>query len=252
MTIDYPQNKNGLFILSAQDFDDIADGFYEEKCPEIKNGALPVDIEKVAEECLYLTVIFRPLASTGSVLGLVTFGDCELVLRDGEGKKSRCDYPEGTILVEQALLREGLANRRRFTIAHEVSHWLLHRSYYSPTNKKYSYYIACRAGNIERVRRRITSDDHWAEWQADQLAAALLMPKAAFVRHTHEAVYETRSSMENLRSGQNRDAVRYVARRLSEKFMVSHKAVEIRLRGLGLISEGSSGLKRAVEVTLPK
>ena len=247
MTIDYPQNENGLFILSARDFDDIAAAFYEEKCPEIKAVALPVDIEAIAAEQLYLTVVFRPLVSTGSVLGLVTFCDCELELRDEEGKKALFRYPGGTILVERALLHKGLAHRRRFTIAHEVSHWLLHRSYHSPTNKKYSYYISCSSASIERVRHKTTSDDRWAEWQADQLAAALLMPKNTFVPCANAAIYETRCPVESFRSGQNRGAVLHVIRRLSEKFTVSHKAVEIRMRGLGLIS-ADNGLKTAVDI----
>ena len=252
MTIDYPQNENGLFVLSARDFDDIADRFFDEKCRGVKNVTPPVDIEAIAADCLYLTVVCRPLVSTGSVLGLVTFCNAELELRDEDGMKSLCSYPGGTILVERSLLKSGLAPRRRFTIAHEVAHWLLHRTYHSPTNKKYSYYISCRSENIERVRRNTTSDDRWAEWQADQLAAALLMPKEAFVRDALESVRETRCPAEKFRSGQNRDAARYVIRRLSEKFAVSHKAVEIRMRGLGLIVGDDSGLKRAVEVTPSK
>ena len=252
MTVDYPQNENGLFILSARDFDEIAVGFYDEKCPEIKKGGLPVDIETIATERLYLNVVFRPLVSTGSILGLVTFCDCELELRDEEGKRDVCGYPGGTILVERALLREELTHRRRFTIAHEVSHWLLHRSYHSPTNKKYSYYISCSSVNIERVRHKTVSDDRWAEWQADQLAAALLMPREAFEAYARGAIHEAKCTMESFRSGHRRDAMLYVARRLSEKFMVSHRAVEIRMRGLGIISGDKSGLKRAVEVIPPK
>ena len=76
--------------------------------------------------------------------------------------------------------------RYRFTLAHEVSHWLIHRPFHSPTNKQYECrtvnqsYIACRSADIENKKHINKYDTDWQEWQADSLASALLMPQNTF------------------------------------------------------------------------
>ena len=96
----------------------------------------------------------------------------------------------------------GDSSRRRFTIAHEIGHFVLHPERCRPE----------RGGAVNEAGRR-------EEREADAFAAELLMPE----RLVREAVRE-----------QGLDATR-----LAERFEVSRKAMQTRLRGLGLLERHS-------------
>ena len=83
-------------------------------------------------------------------------------------------YLDGqTILIEKRLLCRPFAiGRRNFTIAHELAHLLLNRR--SPDMYDSQYRHCCF--NRKLVKKEITD---WYEWQADALAAALLLPPDA-------------------------------------------------------------------------
>lgn len=92
--------------------------------------------------------------------------------------------------------------RKRFTIAHEIAHYLLHRN-----------------GEVEHVdyrrpREYYSEDDLKKEFQANMLAASLLMPESLVVRTWKET--------------QDVDT-------LATLFRVSKKAAAIRLDALGLL-----------------
>jgi len=96
----------------------------------------------------------------------------------------------------------GSERRRRFTIAHEIGHYVLHES-----GPRYE-----RGGSVNEAAR-------WREREADTFAAELLMPEH-MVRH---AVLEEGAD----------------ARRLADRFEVSVQAMSIRLRRLGLAERQS-------------
>jgi hypothetical protein len=96
----------------------------------------------------------------------------------------------------------GDSGRRRFTIAHEIGHFVLHPERCRPE----------RGGAVNEAGRR-------EEREADAFAAELLMPEHL----VREAARE-----------QGPDATR-----LAERFEVSRKAMQTRLRGLGLLERHS-------------
>lgn len=93
--------------------------------------------------------------------------------------------------------------RDRFTIAHEIGHYVLHFLWPRHKGKKISKLIATRFG----------SDP--AEWEANWFAAAFLMPEKEFL----EAFRVLQSSTE----------------RLAAQFKVSALAAQTRAKALGLI-----------------
>lgn len=93
--------------------------------------------------------------------------------------------------------------RDRFTLAHELGHYYLH--YVWP--KQVGKHIPERVYALRKGSNRI-------EWEANWFAAAFLMPKAIFRTAFREA------------NGNVRE--------LADRFLVSTKAVEVRIQDLGL------------------
>jgi hypothetical protein len=122
--------------------------------------APPVPIDEIAECHLELDLRFdnmeRRLQRKG-VLGAIWIEDKRVVI-------------DGSLDPTTNPLKNG---RYRFTLAHEVGHWALHRLYYLAHAKQPALFgaddepsIICRAGDMEPI-----------EWQANSFAAHVLMPK---------------------------------------------------------------------------
>jgi hypothetical protein len=140
----------------------------------------PVDVEAIAKD-LGIKIYREDLGSE-------IFGS---LLRD----RSRGGWSGYAI----CLNRNNHPNRQRFTLAHEIAHFVLHRD-------------LAEAGIIDDIHYRSTlSNIH--ETQANQLAADILMPRALVAKE-------------------------YVSRMegppLAARFLVSELAMNIRLRGMRL------------------
>ena len=124
--------------------------------------APPVPIEQIAEVLLQLTLEFKDMKQlfpSADVHGAIWFAD-------------------GKIGIEQEL--EPLASpsrqgRYHFTLAHEVGHWRLHRAHYKRRPAERMFFedrtpqpdVVCRSSERKKP----------VEWQADNFAGCLLMPR---------------------------------------------------------------------------
>lgn len=126
-----------------------------------------VDISELAE-MLGFTIDYQYLSEDGAILGMTASQPVSAVICDLD-----YDLDGSTILIEQRLLHPSLTGRRNFTIAHELAHQIINRTYpeeYAMENRVFCDYR--RSGQHKEI-----SD--WHEWQADALGAALLLPKEA-------------------------------------------------------------------------
>ena len=242
MKLDFERKSNGMYIISRVGMDKVAREFLSEYAPNALTKAEPVGISSIAEEHLGLTLKYQNLSPNGEISGLVTFGDTEYDCYDRMFRPVKLEIADGTILIDVSLSKEISYPRRRYTIAHEVSHRLLHRSYRSPSNKQFSFrgkhgaLIACRAGNIERPYDDggTKTDPEWEEWQADALAAAILMPKDTF-GPLAETMIHSRTGTRFLSQATPREIRQDIIKRIAGAFVVSHRATEIRLKHLKLM-----------------
>ena len=197
MQLDYPMKRNGMYIIKKKDFDDIGERVLREYMPCALEYPQAVDIMRLATDCLYLDVKNAYITPDGSVLGMITFGDAEFTGYDAGFSEEKMVLPEGTVVIDYSLWGNEQKGRRRFTLAHECSHWICHRTYHSPSKRIYEFrrngpgsVIACRAENIEgnRPPGSYKDENDWEEWQADSLAAAILMPRRTFGEAFREAM----------------------------------------------------------------
>lgn len=132
--------------------------------------------------------------------------------------------------------------RYRFTVAHEVGHWQLHRDLFLARIAQDSLFgasepsVICRAGLPNKPP---------IEWQADAFAAHILMPRHMVVR-AWEKLRGTSNPIfieENVSlasTGQQRfrlGPAEAIACELSSTFEVSPQAMKIRLRNIGLLRD---------------
>ena len=250
MQLNYRMKSNGMYILSRKDCDNLGEVVLQEYMPLALERPRSVDITCLATECLYLDIKDRYITLDGSVLGAIAFGDTRFVGYGPDHEQETIELPEGTILIDYSLLGQEKKGRRRYTLAHECSHWICHRTYHSSANRIYEFrkngpgrMIACRTENIE-VKRTADSyknftDSDWEEWQADSLAAAILMPRRTFAEGFRDAMRHVGVRQNYLIKGDDEFVEREVIRYLMKVFEVSYTATEIRLKNLGLMREYS-------------
>jgi len=242
MELHYPQKTNGMYILDRSQIDEIATMLLQYYQPSALAHTRPVDIDALAEDGLCLTVRYAALGFGSGVLGLTAFEDVEnLPCLDDMFRPTRISLSAGTVVIHTEL--QGNKPRRRFTVAHECAHWVLHRSFHSPTNQKYAFraqqspYRACRAERIERTRQyTFKTDTDWGEWQADTLASALLMPLKPFRSFSEQIIYNNyhRRYLLPKTNWEYFETIEEIA----DQFQVSKTAAEIRLKQLGYIPKG--------------
>jgi len=180
---------------------------YDEYFLNFEPQAIP--IERIIEDAYGLNIDFMRLTIAGNELG-------RMVCENGYSTRfapDKDDYElvkvtEGTMLIESRLLEKPQYHGRyRFTLAHELAHWIIHKHLFKGTSTAAAHYKSDVRG-LNTI-----------EWQADYLAAAILMPAGLVKRAFHRVRNEKVD----------------IIKKLAEIFEVSKQAMRIRLEELGLI-----------------
>lgn len=128
--------------------------------------------------------------------------------------------------------------RRRFTTAHELGHYFLGHSQYMLGEKFYKNMDF----NLEKPFGIGITDIVRLEWQANQFASYLLLPKEHFLKDF--LYYAQKFGLENKGFGFifldkqqcNQDTFIKISSPLMQKYKVSRSVVKIRLKKLGLLN----------------
>ena len=117
-----------------------------------------------------ITLEYQCLRKTGCVLGETIFDDGGAIIYDYDiPGYTVIAVKGGTILIDSSLCREDASTGRlRFTCAHELAHWLLHKRLYSETGES----AAMMTGtNIVRTQNSAL------EMQANLLGSSIVAEK---------------------------------------------------------------------------
>jgi hypothetical protein len=238
----FTKPKSDLPFLSPQAFEDEAAlmlAEYGNAHQQVDDPPVPID--DIAEKHFKLVVEITDMVAKfpeGNVLGAIYFNDRKIV-------------------VDRRLVPEefpAMRGRYRFTIAHELAHWRLHRHLYLRRANE-PQLLPSGEPKPDHVLRDGKPDPK--EYQANRLASCLLMPREMVKRAWHEAqggmdpvclddLLPRQPQIlagEVLRRGglsMGQEAVdnalfEHVARPLAKKFEVSPEAMRIRLEGLNLL-----------------
>lgn len=192
-------------------------------------GELFVPVEEILESHLGLTLDFADLpARIGypDVLGATW-------------------VKERNVIIDQSLdpnVYPGKEGRYRFTVAHELGHWELHRHLFEGIPGQLSLFRD--EEKREPIVCRTRSSKEPIEWQADAFAGYLLMPKERVFRAWREkfgqlvpyvAVHEVADKAAKWGLSEDNTPTVDLAKEMAKRFLVSGQAMQIRLVGLNLI-----------------
>ena len=214
--------------ISNKEIDELGKGIVISYQKKFVNGQLPdcVDIEGIANS-LGLKVLYESIAEEDlRKIGFLADGRTPLkVVRNGK-VVSFC-FPLGTIVLDSSLKKENESGKRRFTIAHEVAHYILNRHNPIPQfqrewDPEYTY-----------TQEELKNQFNMQESQADKLAAALLMPEFIIVRALEKegVIGGIRVYGNSVVSKEDRSRLD----RIAERIGVSYTALMIRLRQFCLL-----------------
>lgn len=177
-------------------------------------NSIPVDIDHIVEFGYRLEV--RPLKNLKSSL-------------DMEGMLSK---DRKTIFVDSDTYTDDrFYARHRFTLAHEIGHYELHKEFYEQTQ------FETPEQWLELLQKIDPVDLEWCERHADEFAGRLLVPveflnaeidrlRPDFDRLDQESRSRGLSYPEEIQKWK----MVYVARKIAAKFEVSQKVIEIRIK----------------------
>lgn len=146
------------------------------KLPEIQAQPLyRIDPEILVEKVLKLKLDYCHLSLDGSVLGLTSYKEIGVEIFDMADEECYYFLDGKTVLVEQELKRDITKQGRcNFTTAHEAAHqifkMLFPKEYGIAAERQPLHFYKA----YSETRKPITD---WEEWQANTLAAAILLPQ---------------------------------------------------------------------------
>ena len=166
-----------------------------------------------------------PLCSDGSILGLTVFQKCSFTVIFGDGTKLVDVFMPRDIVIDSALAADSCTGCRNFTIAHKAAHQILADLFPNDYGKA----VKCRGHIAYRERNGQPS---WEEWQANTLAAELLMPTFLVNAEIERArLCLPNGILYKSASDPNYEKILEMARRIG----VSWSAIRIRLQQMQVI-----------------
>lgn len=217
--------------LSRAELDEISEGLikvYAERNP--KRVIQYIDIEHFITDFLMLKIEYASFAEQDSGrIGFSADGKTPLLIHQ-DGKIIPFVFPKDTIVLDKFLLAEKEKGRRRFTLSHEASHHILSRMRLTQSTARFhTEFDNERSYSKEELAQMFAS----VEWQADTMAASLLMPR--FI--VENALSRFTNSEPIKIYGNNTFTVRdkETLRRMASYLGVSYTALVIRLQHLDML-----------------
>lgn len=211
--------------------DRVLNAYY--KLPTVNKDQLwRIELEVLIQEVLNLTLDCCHLSVDGSILGVTSFKPVELDIF-GLDDEQQSYYMDGkTILVEKDLYENAaMRGRCNFTMAHEASHQIFKMLFpvdygMKPSRPALHFY------RPHSETRKPISD--WEEWQANTLAAAILLPvdlvgRALFTFQLPTKIKVLSKRLDEKVFARFEDAANFLG--------VSKTAFAIRLKQLGILEK---------------
>ncbi|MEI7730992.1 MAG: ImmA/IrrE family metallo-endopeptidase [Verrucomicrobiota bacterium] len=235
-------SEDGIPILKARQIEDIATEVLDKYCPKALRVPVQTPVLEIIQELGKTTGLQSSILDLGykngaKILGLVNFSRKLLSLDN--------------------LLAGERKVQMRFTAAHEIGHWILHRWNYKnwrfaqPRQEQET--LQDDEETLCRLDERTPQD--WLEWQANVFAASLVLPRATFLK----ALVETQLFYGITRNvgkvwisdaDYSRRDFQLVSGSLANIYGVSLTSIRVRLNTFNLLNDETSHKGRSVSQSL--
>lgn len=218
---------------SKEMLDNVAAEFLQEYYPEALKKPMAVPIMEIAMKKMGLKVYTEySLSEDFSVFGLVCFtsGIAEIYDKD-EDEYRAIKVRRGTMFIDPDTYLKRNQGCFNNTVAHECFHWYKHRNYHlysKAADGEDAIAFRCPTEEKNEIFHDDWDDIDWMEWQANNAAPRILMPKVTFFTAADEIIAEGRSKYGNALEEW------WVILRLAELYDVSKQSAEIRMSELGI------------------
>jgi len=177
------------------------------------DGKIPVDIERIIEVNLKMNII--------PVKNMTSYCDTEAHI-SSDWKNIHVDADK--------FCDERYVSRLRFSFAHEIGHFRIHKDLYESFN-------IVRVEDFYNFIKEIDEKEYgYLETQAHKFACALLLPRTMLIADANYW-YRFLSEVYNLEGVKWTEANAYIAKPIAEKYGVSQEAAEIALNSVKRISD---------------
>lgn len=167
-----------MLKLSRKDLENIAERVLVSyrNLPEVKKKKMyRIDPELLLTKVLGLNIEYQHLSVDGSILGLTSFEEVEVEVLDYTDMDSFFFLDGKTVLVERDLHDDSAqVGRCNFTTMHEGGHQILKRLFPNEYGSTQQIPVVHYYKHNSEKNKPISD---WEEWQANTLAAAILMPR---------------------------------------------------------------------------
>jgi hypothetical protein len=188
-------------VLSYEQLRKLAENFLDEFHEE---RTLPVPIEEIAEFDFELEII--PMDGILDDLEVDAFLTSDL----------------SSIYVDQFVM-EHRPRRFRFSLAHEIAHFQLHRPLYDEARVR-------SVKDWQKLQKAIKEDDYaWMEFQANSFAGLVLVPTAELNQQFHEGIKVAKAAGLSDQTLWSEAGKSYLAAWLADQFDVSEQVIEKRM-----------------------
>jgi Zn-dependent peptidase ImmA (M78 family) len=180
--------------------------------PDLLREPTSIPVEDIMEEVYGLSIEYQYIRNNGRILGETVFENALVPIYERENNEGYKLIPvkAGTVIIDAGLLNRRNDGRLRYTCAHELAHWILHKELYTRLGETAAMTKAVKSSESDRIIER----------QADVLSSYLLMPKGTVKMAFHRSANSPTGKITEL----------------ARLFRVSKQAMEIRLKEMGLLN----------------
>ena len=217
--------------MSRAEIEEISEGLIKLYAQKYRNKAVQyIDIEHFITEFLLLHIEYASFAEDDcGRIGFMADGETSLLIHN-DGKIIPFVFPKDTIVLDKILLSEKEHGRRRFTMAHEASHHILCKMYSVPsTGRFHTEFDSERNYSKDELVQMSAS----AEWQADTMGAALLMPR--YIIENAMAKFHNSQPIKMYGNSTITQKDKVIIRNMAIYVGVSYTALLIRLKELDML-----------------
>ena len=238
----FNKSSTGAPFITLDQIESLTESILNKYCPSAIENFEAVDIEGLAEFDLGFNVEYAYLSHNGCYAGMMVFNDDQVIrtmkslmpnVETGQWELEYLTDRANTILIDKQLDNPRDKGFRRFTLAHECGHGVIHPCVFYRDPNQLSFFneeekpasLACRTGDVNRKKTKRWGFMDTIEWQANTFASCLLMNKKAIRKYLYYLGYDKHIKDETYLFD--------FIMKVSEQFQVSKTAALVRLKVLG-------------------